>query len=429
MSETNSVSTEPVTTLTVCVLIGGREILPDVFQNEDVAKEVLISGTHVKPRGVHALNETTFLVTYSSGILAEEIGSVIEKIDEWLGKPLVIACDEVNTAELLRVIEHAHHTTGVEFVVFNTRLDEMKSDSNLVFIVMQVAHLCRGYLVTPFGIKCPDYHSFLVQREKDIVRFEQWLHSISDARKTFNKQLVRAVINRSCVGDAADAICCLPPGTTLDDIIEKFKWLYGSVESFDTLMQEFYQIVQEKSERVQTFVLQLEQAPKAIKQQHLHAMTDEEGVKHLKDCLLHGLKSDIHNALHHLYDTPNLQYSQLVMVARKADTETSGSDVSEHRAKSAVVEIDSKSEGTSFDPSYKAITQQIAYLMSPITNQNNQGITEHNNEDMICWGCGGIGHGWRECATPRQSENLPFKPEISSPLPTSTSEESISTDN
>ena len=144
-------------------------------------------------------------------------------------------------------------------------------------------------------------------REKDTVRFEQWLHSIADARKTFNEQLVRAAVNKSSVEDVADAICCLPPRATLDDIVETFKWLYGSMESFDTPMQEFYQIVQGKSERVQTFVLQLEQALKVIKQQHPYAMTEEEGAKHLKDQLFHGLKPDIHNALCYLYDTPNLQ--------------------------------------------------------------------------------------------------------------------------
>ena len=69
-------------------------------------------------------------MTYSSGILAEEIGSTIEKIDDWLGKAVVITCDEVTTAQLPQVIECAHHTTGVESVVFNTRLDEMKSDSH-----------------------------------------------------------------------------------------------------------------------------------------------------------------------------------------------------------------------------------------------------------------------------------------------------------
>ena len=95
MSEMYSVSTKPVTTLTVDILIDGREILSDIFCNEDIVKGVLVSGTHVEPRGVYALNEATFLVTYSSEILAEEIGSAIEKIDEWLGKPVVITCDEV----------------------------------------------------------------------------------------------------------------------------------------------------------------------------------------------------------------------------------------------------------------------------------------------------------------------------------------------
>ena len=81
------------------------------------------------------------------------------------------------------------------------------------------------------------------------------------------------------MGDAADAICCLPQRATLYDIIKMFKWLYRSVESFDILMQEFYRIVQGKNERVQTFVLYLERAIRVIKQQHSCAMTEEEGCK------------------------------------------------------------------------------------------------------------------------------------------------------
>ena len=74
-------SAESVTMLTVCVLIDGKEILLDVFRNEDIVKGVVVGRTHVEPRSVHGLNETTFLVTYSSDILIEEIGSAIEKID------------------------------------------------------------------------------------------------------------------------------------------------------------------------------------------------------------------------------------------------------------------------------------------------------------------------------------------------------------
>ena len=61
------------------------------------------------------------------------------------------------------------------------------------------------------------------EREKDTVQFEQWYHAISDAWKNFNEQLVRAAITKSCVGDVADAMCCLPLGATLDDILEKIQ--------------------------------------------------------------------------------------------------------------------------------------------------------------------------------------------------------------
>ena len=178
------------------------------------------------------------------------------------------------------------------------------------------------------------------EREKDTVQFEQWYHAILDACKNFNEQLVRAAIIKSCVGDAPDAMCCLPPGNTLDNILEKFKWLYGSVESSDTLMQEFYCITQGKNEKVQTFVLHLERVLKAIKQQHPYAMTEEEGHMHLKDCLFYGLKPNLRNALHYLYDKPDSQYSQLVMASGKVKSETLGSSVSEARAKSAVVGAD-----------------------------------------------------------------------------------------
>ena len=89
-----------------------------------------MSWGHVEPRGVHALKKTTFLVIYSSGILADEIASAIEKIDEKLDKPVIITCDEISTAQLPQVIDCVHHTTGVELVVFNTRIDDMQYDSN-----------------------------------------------------------------------------------------------------------------------------------------------------------------------------------------------------------------------------------------------------------------------------------------------------------
>ena len=148
-------------------------------------------------------------------------------------------------------------------------------------------------------------------------------------------------------------------------------------------MQEFYRIIQGKSGKVQTFILHLERTLKAIKQQHSYAMTEKEGERHLKDHMFHGLKPNLHNALHYMYDKPASQYSQLVMALRKAETETPGSSVSEARAKSAVVGTDTtlQVKGASSEPSYEVLAHQIAYLMSAVTNKNNQNLNKSNEHN------------------------------------------------
>ena len=75
--------------------------------NEEVAKGVLTGWMNVEPKRLQALNETTFLATYAAGILDEEIGTAIERINNWLGKPAVIVCDEVTAAQLPHVLDHA----------------------------------------------------------------------------------------------------------------------------------------------------------------------------------------------------------------------------------------------------------------------------------------------------------------------------------
>ena len=103
----NAMPTEANTTLTVCVLIDGKEILPQALHNEEVMKGVLTGWTNVEPKKLQALNETTFLATFAVGILAEEIGTAIEKIDNWLGKPVVIMCNEVTMTQLPHVLKGA----------------------------------------------------------------------------------------------------------------------------------------------------------------------------------------------------------------------------------------------------------------------------------------------------------------------------------
>ena len=103
----NAMPTEANMTLTVCMLIGGKEILLQALGNEEVTKGVFTGWMNVEPKRLQTLNETTFLTTFAMGILAEEIGNAIERNDNWLGKPVIIMCDEVTMAQLPHVLKCA----------------------------------------------------------------------------------------------------------------------------------------------------------------------------------------------------------------------------------------------------------------------------------------------------------------------------------
>ena len=103
----NAMPMEANMALMVCMLIDGKEVLLQHLCNEKVANGVLTGWMNVEPERLQALNETTFLATFAVGILAEEIGIAIGRIDNWLGKPVVITCNEITLAQLPHMLECA----------------------------------------------------------------------------------------------------------------------------------------------------------------------------------------------------------------------------------------------------------------------------------------------------------------------------------
>ena len=116
----NAMPMEASMTLMVHVLINGKEILLQALCNKEVTKGVFMGWTKGEPKRLQDLNETTFLAIYAVGILAEGIGTAIEKINNWLGKSVVITCNEVTTAQLTHVLDSVQHISGVELVFLTT---------------------------------------------------------------------------------------------------------------------------------------------------------------------------------------------------------------------------------------------------------------------------------------------------------------------
>ena len=153
------------------------------------------------------------------------------------------------------------------------------------------------------------------------------------------------------------------------------------VASFDVLMQNFYTMSQENSEKVPSFATRLEGALNQIQLQCPGRMTDLEPQQYLRDCLFHGVRKHIHDSSQYLYNTSGVSYSQLMVATQKAKSKNEETQDC-MRAKATVTT--EPVEGTD------ELQQQIIQLMATLTmvgwgSSNNSTLS--SPQEHVC-GCG-----------------------------------------
>ena len=131
--------------------------------------------------------------------------------------------------------------------------------------------------------------------------------------------------------------------------------IFGTVASFDILMQNFYKISQ-GNEKVPSFATRLEGTLNQIRIKCPGRIANHEVSSHLKDRLFHRVKKHVRDSMRYLYSNPQTTYSELVVTARRAESETEETKVKVRSA--AATEVPSGS---------KELGDQIARLMAALT--------------------------------------------------------------
>ena len=111
------------------------------------------------------------------------------------------------------------------------------------------------------------------------------------------------------------------PTTSMVHILQKLTVIFGTVASFDILMQNFYKVTQGNPKEIPSFATRLEGTLNQIRLQCPRRVTDLEVQQHLKDCLFHGVCKHIRDSIRYLYSNPGTTYSQLMIAACKAESE------------------------------------------------------------------------------------------------------------
>ena len=135
--------------------------------------------------------------------------------------------------------------------------------------------------------------------------------------------------------------CYMGPTARVSEILEKLSIVFGTVASFDVLMQNFYKISQ-VMKRCLWFVTQLEGTLNQIRIKCPSQIADHEVPSHIKDRLFHGVKKHVRDSVRYLYSNPQTTYSKLVVAARRAESEMEETKVKAQSATATEVPAGSK---------------------------------------------------------------------------------------
>ena len=120
---------------------------------------------------------------------------------------------------------------------------------------------------------------------------------------------------KSLKGAAADMAGYMGPTASVSDILDKLIVIFGTVASFDVLMQNFYKITQGNNEKVPSFAMRLEGTLKQIRLRCPGLITNCEVPWHLKEWLFQRVCKYMRDSIRYLYGNSKTTYSEVVITA------------------------------------------------------------------------------------------------------------------
>ena len=128
-------------------------------------------------------------------------------------------------------------------------------------------------------------------------------------------------ICKSIIGKAQSVIRTLGPNYTIEDVIKCLSREYEGVASSDIIFKEFYQLKQERGEKVQVFSIRLGDALASLSSRFPERVPEKDHERMLRDRFFYGIKVEVRNSIQHLYDDEKVTFGELLLKARRNEDE------------------------------------------------------------------------------------------------------------
>ena len=84
---------------------------------------------------------------------------------------------------------------------------------------------------------------------KGDVSFEHWEYEVETLSRVFTESEIKEAITKCLKGSAAEALRSLGPLASVAEIMISMKGKYSVPASYDSLMRDYYTLVQEENEK------------------------------------------------------------------------------------------------------------------------------------------------------------------------------------
>ena len=152
---------------------------------------------------------------------------------------------------------------------------------------------------------------------QDEGTYDQWKFQVNRMRSSCTEPAVRSALFTSLQGEASELIGFVGFGAPLGVILEAMDKRFGKWSTTDRLQQEFFQLQQEKGERIQHFASCLEKSFWKVQEAFPERYKEEQ----LKEWLFHGVNQQTRDSMRFLYSKTTTTYESLLPAIKEAKIE------------------------------------------------------------------------------------------------------------
>ena len=432
--------------------VNGKALPVGSLTSGSVTGEVF-STVRIPPDSITILSDKEFLLDFPKGVIVSLEALRLQKKLVWDGHDVRIQCTIASRNVLVSIVREREINIARERSLEKDRADLEKENSQYKEQLVDLLERVNGQLAklsedrfeslqdvtgvdysTPVATPVPSTSGpSLINTPprfplfsggdpvpKEEASYAQWVFQVRGALTAYTITAVRTGMINSVRGEARELIGFIGFEAGIEEILKRLAERFSKVESIDRIQQEFYQLTQEKSEKVMQFAGRLERKFHQLREKVPERYKDSE----LRDRFFYGIQQKYRSSLRYLFDS-NVDYAGLLEATRKAETEFNIENKTlvkkELVVTEPVVEVAS-------DPNLE-MKDQLKEISAIIKNmvfekkggesrgkfQKREGNDRKDKfrgrrdkrdktettgkRPMRCYRCGGFGHGSWECAS------------------------------